>query len=99
MSQRYYMRKGDRLPILEVQLEGDDGPVDLTGATVEMKYGLPDGTPVTRAVAITDPTRGIVQYEWIEADTATADVFLLWFIADFGGKLQTFPQIGYYALI
>jgi len=77
MSNQIIMKKGDTLPIRDLELQEEDSngnrvPIDLTGSSIEFfVYDnnndelLIDGSSVT----ITDSANGLVEYEWKESDT------------------------------
>lgn len=69
----FFLKRGDRLPLLRRTLKTSDGVViDLTGATVRFLYRIADDTlpAVIGAgpVALIDATNGIVEYSWSAAD-------------------------------
>jgi len=77
MSNEIIMKKGDTLPIRELELQekdsnGDKVPIDLTGSAIKFYVYdnngdelLIDGSSVT----ITDAVNGLIEYEWKGADT------------------------------
>lgn len=87
----FIMRRGDRLPLLAVQIEDDDGQVvNLTSGRAYLMFRPIDGEPVFidtgeerltgwyRVEAyIPDPTLGIVSYDWmqVEVDHMSTGVF------------------------
>ncbi len=84
--------KGDLLPVLEGHLQNSDTtPVDLTGATVSIRFSKPGGSVVTASAAIINAVGGIVQYAWQSGDTNTAGNLLVVFIVTRSGLPQTYP--------
>jgi hypothetical protein len=61
----WQMRRGDRLPLLAVAVEDDQGvPVDLTGARAYFQFRCDDGTfPVT--LPDTAPPLAAPGYDWL----------------------------------
>lgn len=75
----FLMRQGDRLPLLAVVVEDDDGnPVNLTGAKAYVMFRPIDGEPVFTDGSVTgwyvvealipSPTAGVVAYDWLQAE-------------------------------
>jgi hypothetical protein len=91
----FYLKKGDLLPILSVEVKDYSGSViDLSGCTVAFNYRLRSGEDITTRVAVVeDAAAGVVQYEWESDDTATEGVYVGEFVVTFSsGKQLTFPQ-------
>lgn len=96
----FEIKRGDTLPNIRATLKLSDGTVqDLTTATaVNFVYAPRDGTtpdtssPTTRTATIVDAANGIVEYDWIAADTATVGEFLAEFEVEFGTDRLTFPN-------
>jgi len=85
----FVMRRGDRLPLLALVVEDDDGrPVDLTGQRAWIMFRPVDGEPalvdgltgwyIVEAM-VPAPTSGVVAYDWEESevDALTIGVFEL----------------------
>ena len=93
------LKKGDRLPVIDVQLIGANGAaVNLTGATVTFTMASEDGRVISnRAPAtVTAATTGNVRYSWDADDTLQIGTFLCEWVATFAGGLEmTFPNRGY----
>jgi hypothetical protein len=77
---------GSKLVIACVK-RSDGQPVDLTGATVTLKFRSGPSAILTQAMTVTDATNGIAEYQFLTgellADEFKAEVEVL----DAGGKL------------
>lgn len=94
------MKKGDRLPVIDVQLIGADGGVmNLTTATgVTFTLASQDGRVlINKAPAtIVTPATGMVRYSWAADDLDEVGAYLCEWIVTFPGALEmTFPNKGY----
>lgn len=103
MADIFQIRTGDRLPEFHATLTGEDeGPVDLTGATVRFHVrarGI-DDPKVDAAAAIISPEEGTVRYSWTAEDTDTPGRYWAEFEVTFvDGRRQTFPNPGYLAVL
>jgi hypothetical protein len=83
--------QGDTYPPLII-----DTNADVTGATavatIRRKH-QPIASAVTKTMTLTDPTNGVLQYEWVAGDTDQPGTFLVRAVVTFGtGEVQTFPQ-------
>lgn len=93
------IRQGDTSPALTQAVTDPAGNMlDLTGATVTfvMRELNASAPTVNAAMAISNPTMGIVTYAWSAADTATAGFFMgeiRCTLAD--GSTYTYPNDGY----
>jgi hypothetical protein len=84
--------QGDMYPILQGYLiDGHGRPVDLTGATVQVKFKKADATIVTASPTVVDAPGGVVQYAWGATDTSAIGAMSLVFIVSRAGALQTYP--------
>lgn len=98
----FTIKRNDLLPALEVVLRDADGnPVDLTNAT-SCVFHMRNTDDKTMKVTDgpcqfdSDRTTGKVTYAWSGTDTDTAASFVGEFQVTWsGGKIQTFPSIGY----
>jgi hypothetical protein len=93
----FYIKKGDILPIITVEIRDINGlPVDLTDTTVEFHYRLmvKGSAVVIRTADVTDAVNGLVQYVWTTGDSSAAGVFKGEFIVTFAatGGQMSFPQ-------
>jgi len=96
----FYIKQNDTSPSLRATLkDGDEVPIDLTGATVRFHLRQIGSTTVTvdaDATVILPETAGIVQYDWDNGDTATVGSYQAEFEVTFaGGAVETFPNNGY----
>lgn len=96
-----FMKQGDRLPALRVQLlDANGAAIDVTSATVtfRMRDTRTKALKVT-AGACTKPNGGadgVVQYAWGATDTDTVAAYEGEFACVFSGPLtQTVPTNGY----
>lgn len=95
------LKEGDTEPNFTAKcLDGDNQPVDLTGATV-MFHLRQQGSPSTKvdaAMTITEAAEGKVKYEWDDtgADTDTPGTFDAEVeVTDSNGEITTYPGNGY----
>lgn len=91
----HYIKKGDRLPVLE-----DTVNQDLTGATLQVRWQAEGGGTVeTRSATIVsvDTANGTseVEYQWAASDTDTPGRYKYEWIATISGKLLTVPGLGH----
>lgn len=97
----FYLKQGDRLPVMAATLTTSDGSaIDLTAATVNFIYQASDGLTAAvvgaGTVTITDATAGEVEYAWSAADAALdAGTYNAEFEAQIGGLRITAPNNGY----
>jgi hypothetical protein len=94
---RFYLTAGDVGPPLDEQLVDQNGtPINLTGATVTFRmveYFQKTFVAVNSLSAmILDAINGKVRYQWTTGDTATPGLYLAWFVVNWGGGPQHFPQ-------
>lgn len=100
----FAIKAHDRLPAIRAQLlsASDEQPVDLTAAQqVRFIMVTQARAVIVNAVAVIEApaTLGIVRYDWIAADTATAGSYLgEWEVTWTGGKKQTFPTATYHTI-
>lgn len=75
----FYIKRGDRLPVLARQLKFDSGDaIDLTGCTVTwtMVNAKTRVVKATGAATITNALEGRVEYAWASLDTDTVDSYI-----------------------
>ncbi|MES2753834.1 MAG: hypothetical protein V4659_04140 [Pseudomonadota bacterium] len=98
-TETFYIKRGDRLPLLRRPLLAPDGgPLDLTGATVVLNVRARGGAmKVTNAACtvIAPAAAGVVEYGWAAIDTDTAGTFDAEFTATFAGLPITVPNKGF----
>jgi hypothetical protein len=92
----FYIKQNDTSPALQVTLKDGNGDVvNLTGCSVRFhmrKIGA-TSTKVDDAATISDPTGGIVYYNWSASDTDTVGSFEAEFEVTFiGGEIESFPN-------
>ena len=95
----FYIKQNDTVPSLRAALENGSGDaVDLTNATCNFHMRPLGGTTITvdaSAQIVTEAT-GIVQYNWIAADTDTVGSYQAEFEVTYpDGTIETFPNNGY----
>lgn len=91
----FTIKQNDTSPSLRTQLlDADDQAINLTDATVtlvmkDFNNGIVLNTPMT----LVTPVSGIVQYDWVEGDTASTGTFYVEFKVEYAsGALETFPN-------
>jgi hypothetical protein len=93
------IKQNDTYPPLRVTLtDSTDTAVDVTGATVTFRMVDAADTNIVddKACSLITPASGIVEYQWLAADTDTAGDFRGEFHVTFvGGAIGTFPNDGY----
>lgn len=94
------MRRGDRRPHFQVQIQIAGEGVDLSGATVRFHMMDASGAVVVNAPAVilqvagNVSTYGIVEYRWASGDTANSGEFAAeWEVTFPDGTNQTFPTL------
>jgi len=95
----FYIKQNDTVPSLRAALENGSGDaVDLTGATCRFhlrEIGKTTVTTDSTAQIVTEAT-GIVQYNWVAADTDTVGSYQAEFEVTYSdGTIETFPNNGY----
>jgi len=88
----FFIKRNDTSPAVEYALSTDDGPVNLTGATVRFYMG----SVVDASADVLNATGGIVSYSWATGDTASYGFFNAEFEVTYSdGTKETFPNNGY----
>ena len=95
----FYIKQNDTTPSLRAALQNGSGDaVDLTNATCNFHMRPLGSTTITvdaSAQIVTEAT-GIVQYNWIAADTDTIGSYQAEFEVTYpDGTIETFPKNGY----
>lgn len=91
------IRKGATYPPVRIYITDERGPIDLTGASATFSLWTTSRYAVlsNRPAVISDPTNGVVEYEWIDGETDTAgDYRGLFEIVLASGKKLTVPVDG-----
>jgi len=103
MTDEIVMKKGDTLPIRELELQekdssGDRVPIDLTGSSVEFyvydedtDQMIIDGSTAT----VTDASNGLIEYEWKNSDTQEVGVYKGEFKVIYANGELTIPNDGF----
>lgn len=103
MSNQIILKKGDTVPIRELELQeentnGDKVPIDLTGSSIEFfvfdennEEMIIDGS----SVSITDAANGLIQYEWKDSDTKKTGTYKGEFVVTYANGQLTVPNDGY----
>lgn len=98
----FVLKSHDRLPAIRAALSTAGEPVDLTaatGVTFIMKATQGNTVKVNAAATIVSAEEGVVQYEWLAADTDTAGEYIAeWQVVWSGGKKQSFPTLSYHTV-
>lgn len=89
------LKQNDTSPSLAATLrDGFGKAVNLTGATgvFRMRNAKTRANKISAPIAITDPPKGRVQYDWVIGDTDTIGIFEAEIVVTFGtGDVLTFP--------
>ncbi len=96
----FFFKQGDTVPKIQTILKDGAGViVDLTGATVKFKMRSKFDATVkidSAALVVSPGTDGLVEYQWVTADTNTPGWYdAEWEVVFPGGKIETFPNKGY----
>lgn len=99
-ERRFYIKRGDRAPYLQVQvLNPDDTARDLsTASAIQLNMGKEGAlVPKINMQPMTSIFlgQGIVEYRWAAADTDTVGEFRAEIVVTEGGKSESFPHDGY----
>lgn len=102
----FYIKEGDRLPVIDEFLMYDDGtPIDLSSASSVkfiMRLRGSTGSPkITNSanVTIVSATQGRVQYAWGASDTDTPGEYAREWVVTIGGKDLTVPNNDSYTVV
>lgn len=96
----FHIKQNDTSPSIRATLKDGSGAViNLTDAVVRFHMRLVGATTTKTdsAASIVSPaTGGIVQYDWVAADTNTVGSYQAEFEVTFGdNSIETFPNNGY----
>lgn len=95
----FYVKQNDTAPSIRATLkDGDDDAIDLTGASVRFHMRSIGGTSakVDSAATVVTAASGIVQYDWVAADTDTVGTYQAEFEVTYSDtRIETFPNNGY----
>lgn len=91
-----YIVQGDLYPALVAHLvDGAGSPIDLTGATVTCRtLAANKSISETPSTILGSPNAGVVQHDWVLAETLAPGNLSAVFIVNRSGALQTFPGAG-----
>jgi len=103
MTDEIVMKKGDNLPIRELELQekdsnGDRVPIDLTGSSIKFYvYDNQTGQLLIDEgnVTITDSVNGLIEYEWQTGDTQETGVHKGEFVVTYADGELTVPNDGF----
>jgi hypothetical protein len=95
----FYIKQNDTVPSLRATLlNGNGGVIDLISATVRfhMRAVGSNTSKVNAAAVVVTAASGIVQYNWIAADTNTIGSYQAEFQVTYAdGTIETFPSDSY----
>ena len=96
----FYVKQNDTAPSLRATLkDGSNTVIDVTNATVRFHmraFGSSTAKVDAAAGIISPATNGVVQYNWIAADTDTIGSYQGEFEITYqDGSVETFPNNGY----
>jgi len=103
MTDEIVMKKGDTLPIRELELQEEDSsgnrvPIDLTGSSIKFYvYDNQTGQLLIDEgnVRITDSVNGLIEYEWQDGDTQETGVHKGEFVVTYADGELTVPNDGF----
>ena len=98
MPESFTIKQNDTSPALQATLKDANGDaVDVTGATIRFHMRDDEGTvKVDAAGAIVTAASGIIEYNWLAADTDTVGVYEAEFEVTYADStVETFPNDGY----
>lgn len=94
----FYIKQNDTFPALRTTIVRAGSAVDLTGASISfhMRDMYTKTLIIDDPATIVDAVNGVVEYEWVPADTAVAGLYEAEFEVTFAnGKVMTFPHDSY----
>jgi len=100
----FRLKRNDTSPSLSVTLKDSAGTaVDLSGATVRFHMKVPNASSAKVDAAATvdsDPTTGVVQYDWQSGDTDTVGTYYAELEVTYGdASVESFPNNGNFVVI
>lgn len=91
----YFAKAGDTRPI-EAELQDAQGIVNLTGASVKLRYrSVSGGAAVEQDADIVDPLLGTVKYTFQADELVAGSYEAEWHVVLNGGEKATFPSDQY----
>lgn len=99
----FFLKQLDTAPVLEYTcLDENKAVIVLTGATVTFYMQDENGIAVITdaVVTITDAANGVVEYQWVAADSDVSGYFFAEFVITFGdGTIRTSPDPGWITVV
>ncbi len=94
----FFLKVNDTAPVFQYTcLDENKVAIVLTGATVTFYMQDQNGITIidNAAVTITDAANGVVEYQFVAADSDVAGIFFAEFVITFsGGTIRTSPDPG-----
>ncbi len=88
--------QNDTAPPLSGSCLNGTAPADLTAASAVVHLEKPDGTVLSRAADVTDPSSGSWSMAWVAGDLASVGHYIGEVEVTFeGGDVQTFGPFGF----
>jgi uncharacterized protein YfaS (alpha-2-macroglobulin family) len=97
----FFIKQNDTSPSLAAYIQTASGEaVSLVGASVRLHIKETGGsTLLIKNMTITDATQGLVQYDWVDPDTAVAGTYNAEIQVTYSdGKIETYPNNGYFTI-
>jgi DUF4097 and DUF4098 domain-containing protein YvlB len=99
----FTLKQGDTWPPLQATLSDENGPLNLTGATVSLDLKATNGGAVLALAGSTTilapATNGAVSYQWAVGDTATVGTYSGEFEITWpNGTVTTVPSATYFTV-
>lgn len=95
----FKIKENDTTPSLRASLlNGSGDPVDLLGTTVRFYMRLmgSNSTTIDASASVISEANGIVQYDWVDGDTADVGSYQAEFEVTYSdGNIETFPNANY----
>lgn len=93
----FKIKQDDTSPSLQATLQDASGTaIDISGSSVRFHMKSVDGTlKVDQPMTIVNGSGGLVQYDWVSADTDTVGTYYVEFEVTYSdGSIETFPNNG-----